>query len=374
MRWLRQAKARGVTTFPSLSSYAPTFLPTQSIEGRPARRLAALSEAIGNTPLFAIRYRFRGREGVVYAKAEHLNLTGSIKDRMALHVLQTAYAAGLLKEEDSLAEATSGNAGIAFAALGRALGHRVSICMPDWMSQERRDLLRSYGAEICLVSREEGGFLGSIGRTQAMAAADHSVFLPRQFENAANVEAHRLGTAPELLAQLAMYGVELDGFVAGVGTGGTVMGCLRALRAEAPRVKVWGVEPAESPTMSTGHKVGSHRIQGISDEFIPEIVKIPEMDGLLAVSDGDSILMAKKLASTLGLGLGISSGCNFLAAVMAAEKLGPDAVVATVFPDDNKKYLSTALLKEEPVRDGHWTPEVELLDLDIVGRANLRVS
>jgi cysteine synthase A len=363
-----------VTTFPSLSSYAPTFLPTQSIEGRPARRLAALSEAIGNTPLFAIRYRFRGREGVVYAKAEHLNLTGSIKDRMALHVLQTAYAAGLLKEEDSLAEATSGNAGIAFAALGRALGHRVSICMPDWMSQERRDLLRSYGAEICLVSREEGGFLGSIGRTQAMAAADHSVFLPRQFENAANVEAHRLGTAPELLAQLAMYGVELDGFVAGVGTGGTVMGCLRALRAEAPRVKVWGVEPAESPTMSTGHKVGSHRIQGISDEFIPEIVKIPEMDGLLAVSDGDSILMAKKLASTLGLGLGISSGCNFLAAVMAAEKLGPDAVVATVFPDDNKKYLSTALLKEEPVRDGHWTPEVELLDLDIVGRANLRVS
>lgn len=310
----------------------------------------------------------------MYAKAEHLNLTGSIKDRMALHVLQTAYAAGLLKEEDSLAEATSGNAGIAFAALGRALGHRVSICMPDWMSQERRDLLRSYGAEICLVSREEGGFLGSIGRTQAMAAADHSVFLPRQFENAANVEAHRLGTAPELLAQLAKCGVELDGFVAGVGTGGTVMGCLRALRAEAPRVKVWGVEPAESPTMSTGHKVGSHRIQGISDEFIPEIVKIPEMDGLLAVSDGDSILMAKKLASTLGLGLGISSGCNFLAAVMAAEKLGPDAVVATVFPDDNKKYLSTALLKEEPVRDGHWTPEVELLDLDIVGRANLRVS
>jgi cysteine synthase A len=352
----------------------PVPLPgnARTIAGRPARRLAALREAIGNTPLFCIRYRFRGREGVVYAKAEHLNLTGSIKDRMALHVLETAYAAGLLHEDDSLAEATSGNAGIAFAALGRALGHKVSICMPDWMSQERRDLLRSYGAEICLVSREEGGFLGSIGRTQQMAAADHSVFLPRQFENHANVDAHRLGTAPELLAQLASCGIAPDGFVAGVGTGGTVMGCLRALRALAPAAKVWGVEPAESPTMSTGHKVGSHRIQGVSDEFIPEIVKIAELDGVLAVSDGDSILMAKKLAATLGLGLGISSGCNFLAAVMAAETLGAGAAVATVFPDDNKKYLSTALLKDEPERDDYMTPEIELLDLDLVGRANLR--
>ncbi len=338
------------------------------------RRLKALGEAVGNTPMFAITYRFRGRVGTVYAKAEHMNLTGSIKDRMALHVLKTGYAAGLLHEGDTLAEATSGNAGIAFAALGRALGHTVSICMPDWMSQERRDLLRSYGAEICLISREEGGFLGSIRRTQEMAAARHGVFLPRQFENAANVEAHAIGTAPELLAQLHTAGVELDGFVAGVGTGGTVMGVSKGLSERRARVAVWAVEPAESPTMSTGHKVGSHRIQGISDEFIPAIVELRTLDGVLAVSDGDSILMAKKLAATLGLGLGISSGCNFLAAIMAAERIGEGACVATVFPDDNKKYLSTALLREEPVCEHYLTPEIELLDLDILARPNLRTD
>ncbi len=333
------------------------------------RRLAALEHAIGNTPAFAITYRFRGRTGVVYAKAEHLNLTGSIKDRMALHVLRTAYAAGLLREGDRLAEATSGNAGIAFAAIGRALGHPVSICMPDWMSQERRDLLRSYGAEICLVSKEEGGFLGSIRRTQQMAEATHGVFLPRQFENAANVEAHRIGTAQELMAQMEKCGGAPAAFVAGVGTGGTVMGFARAFREHAPATKVWAVEPAESPTLTTGYKVGSHRIQGISDEFIPAIVCLPELAGVLAVSDGDSILMARKLAATLGLGLGISSGCNFLAAILAAERAGGAACVATVFPDDNKKYLSTALLREEPVLDSYLTPEVELLDLELLPRA-----
>jgi cysteine synthase A len=343
------------------------------------RRLRALGEAIGNTPIFAITYRFRERVSTVYAKAEHLNLTGSIKDRMALHVLQTAYAAGLLHEGDTLAEATSGNAGIAFAALGRALGHRVSVCMPDWMSGERRALLASYGAEICLVSREEGGFLGSIRRTQEIAAAEHGVFLPRQFENAANVDAHRLGTAPELVVQLARRGLALDAFVAGVGTGGTVMGFSRAFEVSSPKTRVWAVEPKESPTLTTGYKVGTHRIQGISDEFIPAIVQLGELSGVLAVSDGDSILMARKLAATLGLGLGISSGCNFLAAVMAGEKLAGEKlaagthapVVATVFPDCNKKYLSTALFNEEPVRHGYLTPEIELLELDLLPRPNL---
>lgn len=322
-----------------------------------------MGEAIGNTPVFAITYRFRGRVGMVYAKAEQGNLTGSIKDRMALHVLREASRTGALRPGDTIAEATSGNAGIAFAALGRALGHPVRIVMPDWMSRERRDLLSSFGAEIHLVSREEGGFLGAIRLTEAMAARDSSVFLPRQFENAANVDAHRLGTAPELLRQLGARGLELDAFVAGVGTGGTAMGFARALKNKA---RVWAVEPAESPTLTTGYKVGSHRIQGISDEFIPAIVRFGELAGVLAVSDGDSILMARRLAAELGLGVGISSGCNFLAAVAAGERGA--AVVATVFPDDNKKYLSTALLGEEPVRDGYWAPEIALLDLQVLPR------
>jgi cysteine synthase A len=326
----------------------------------------SLSEAIGNTPMFAIEYRYRGRVGSVYAKAEHLNLTGSIKDRMALHVLRSAYAAGTLCPGDTLIEATSGNAGIAFAALGRALGHPVAIYMPAWMSQERRDLIRGYGAEIISVTREQGGFLGSIDLTRSRAC--QGVFLPRQFENRANVEAHRLGTGCEILAQLAGLDLLPDAFVAGVGTGGTVMGVGRALRAANPGCAIHPVEPAESPTLSTGHKVGSHRIQGVSDEFIPQIVELEELDQVLMVSDGDSIRMAQKIAATLGLGLGISSGCNFLGAVQAAQSLPEGAIVTTVFPDDNKKYLSTSLMAEEPALASHRTQEIELLDLRVIAR------
>jgi cysteine synthase A len=239
------------------------------------------------------------------------------------------------------------------------------------MSQERRDLIRSYGAEICSVTREEGGFLGSIRLTKERAADREGTFLPCQFENAANVEAHRLGTGPEILAQLAAAGLVPDVFVAGVGTGGTVMGVGQALRAACPGVRIHPVEPAESPTLTTGYKVGSHRIQGISDEFIPKIVELKELDPVIAISDGDSILMAQKLASTLGLGLGISSGCNFLAAVRAALDFPRKQVVATVFPDCNKKYLSTGLMKEEPASEGYLTPEIELLDLRVIGRPHL---
>ncbi len=323
--------------------------------------------------MFAIDYRQGRRTGTVYAKAEHLNLTGSTKDRMALHVLRFAYAAGRLEPGETIVEATSGNAGIAFAALGRALGHPVAIYMPDWMSQERRDLIRSYGAEICSVSREQGGFLGSIRLTEERAACCDGVFLPRQFENAANVQAHRLGTGREIIAQLRAAGLEPDVFVAGVGTGGTVMGVGQALRSACPRVRVHPVEPAESPTLTTGYKVGSHRIQGISDEFIPRIVELDALDPVLAISDGDSILMAQKLAAHLGLGVGISSGCNFLAAVRAAACVGAARpVVATVFPDCNKKYLSTGLMREEPLREGYATPTIKLVDLRVLPRPNLQ--
>jgi cysteine synthase A len=159
-----------------------------------------------------------------------------------------------------------------------------------------------------------------------------------------------------------------DAFVAGVGTGGTVMGVGRFLRSKNPRVRIHPVEPAESPTLSTGCKVGSHRIQGISDEFIPAIVDLRFLNDVIAVSDGDSILMAQKLASGLGLAVGVSSGCNFLAAVRLQQELGWDAIVVTVFPDDNKKYLSTDLLREEACREGYLTPGIELLGLETFQR------
>lgn len=324
------------------------------------RRFRGLTHLVGNTPLLALAYRYRGQSRVLYAKAENLNMTGSIKDRMALYILRQAYARGLLTPGAPIAEATSGNTGIAFAAVGRALGHPVTIFMPEWMSQERKDLIRSLGAQIHLVSHEEGGFLGSIRLSEEFAASTPGVFLPRQFSNEDNVTAHTESTGPEIWWQLRFHGLAPDAFVAGVGTGGTVMGVGQLLRQMNPRVKVYPLEPANSPTLSMGHKVGKHRIQGISDEFIPPIVKLDSLDEVVRIDDGDAILMAQKLATELGLGVGISSGANFLGAVGIQEKLGPEAVVVTVFPDDNKKYLSTDLLRREPVKPEFLSPHVQL--------------
>ena len=342
---------------------------TRPLGFAPPPLLRGLARSIGNTPMLAIRCRFRGRDHTICAKSEQLNLTGSIKDRMALHILSSAYAAGTLRPGDTIAEATSGNTGIAFAALGRALGHPVTIFMPDWMSRERADLIRSFGAVVVPVTRDQGGFLGSIRMAQQLATSQPNVFLPAQFENAANVQAHQRTTGPEIWWQLEAVGLTPDAFVAGVGTGGTVMGVGRYLRGRRPGVRVHPIEPAESPTLSTGHKVGQHRIQGISDEFIPAVVDLAQLDRVLAVSDGDAILMAQALAARLGLGVGISSGANFIAALLVQRELGPDAVVVTVFPDDNKKYLSTALLQPEPPRPHHVTPSVELLGFDALRRS-----
>lgn len=326
----------------------------------PARKLKELSPLVGNTPLLGVEFTYAGRRRTIYAKCEHLNLTGSIKDRMALYILKKAYASGRLHPGDTITEATSGNTGISFAALGRALGHPVRIFMPDWMSPERKGLIHAYGAEIVLVDKEHGGFLGSIHMSEEFAGRHPNVFLPCQFSNEANTEAHETTTGPEIWTQLQSAGLDPDAFVAGVGTGGTVMGVARYLRARNPRIKVHPVEPAESPTLSTGHQVGRHRIQGISDEFIPALVDLSKLDEVIAVADGDAIIMAQKLASELGLAVGISSGCNFLAALTVQEQLGLEAVVVTVFPDDNKKYLSTDLLREEPIREDYLAPGVKL--------------
>ena len=325
-----------------------------------AERLADLRNVVGNTPLLAIDLEYQGRPRRIYAKAENLNLTGSIKDRMALHILRMGHERGLLQPGAPISEATSGNTGISFSALGRALGHPVTIFMPDWMSQERKDLIRSLGADIRLVSHAQGGFLGSIKLSEEFAAANPGCFLPKQFANEDNCEAHATTTGPEIWWQLRFQGLVPDAFVAGVGTGGTIMGVGQYLKRMNPAVKIHPLEPANSPTLTTGHKVGKHRIQGISDEFIPSIVKLDQLAEVVAPDDGDSIIMAQKLASQLGLGVGISSGANLLGALMVQEQLGPDAVVVTVFADDNKKYLSTDLMKVEPVKPGFLSPDIEL--------------
>jgi cysteine synthase A len=331
-------------------------------------RFRGLKNMVGNTPLLALHMVYRGEPRTIYAKAENLNLTGSIKDRIAVHILRKAQHEGLLREGGYIAEATSGNTGISFSAVGRALGHPVRIFMPDWMSQERKDLIRSFGAEVELVSREQGGFLGSIDRAEAFAKATPGAFLPRQFSNDENAQAHYETTGPEIWWQLDAHNLKPDAFVAGVGTGGTVMGVGRFLRLRNREVKIHPLEPSNSPTLTTGHKVGKHRIQGISDEFVPPILHLNELDEVISVDDGDAILMAQKLATQLGLGVGISSGANVLGALQVQNRLSPDAVVVTILCDSNKKYLSTDLLREEPVKPGFMSPDVELTSAEAFRR------
>ena len=323
-------------------------------------RFHGLKRIIGNTPLLAIDYSYQGKRRRLFAKSENLNMTGSVKDRMALHILRKAYESGAIEPGATIIEATSGNTGIAFSAVGTALGHPVSIFMPDWMSQERKNLVASFGATLHPVSAEQGGFLGSIRMSEELSESMPGSFLPRQFANEDNSEAHELTTGPEIHFQLGTHGLRPDAFVAGVGTGGTVMGVGRYLREHHPDVTIHPLEPTNSPTMSTGCRVGKHRIQGISDEFVPPIVDLSALDRIIDVDDGDSIRLAQKLARKLGLGVGISSGANFLGAVMLQEEMGDDAVVVTVFSDSNKKYLSTDLMREEPVKVGFLEPAIEL--------------
>ena len=334
------------------------------------KRLEGIKGLIGNTPLLQIDFNWKGHSRSIFAKPEYLNLTGSIKDRMAYYILRKAYLNGTLKPGAPIAEATSGNTGISFSALGRLMGHPVTIFMPEWMSLERKNLMRSYGAEIRLVSHEEGGFLGSIALAEKMAVENPDVFLPRQFDNEDNCEAHFCSTGPEIVAQLAKIQRKPDAFIAGVGTGGTVMGVGRYIQKFFPKAKIHPLEPSNSPTLTTGYKIGFHRIQGISDEFIPAILKLDQLNEVVEVDDGDAILMAQKLSRDLGLGVGISAGGNFLGAMKLLNSLSDEeaehATIVTVFVDDNKKYLSTDYTKDEPSKDDFLAPDIELLQVTAI--------
>jgi cysteine synthase A len=333
-------------------------------------RFKHLWHLVGNTPMLELNYIIKGKPGKVYVKCENYNLTGSIKDRMALYIIYQAYENCKIKPGDTNIEATSGNTGISFSAIGKALGHPVKIIMPNWLSKERMDIITSMGAEVILITKEQGGFLGSIKLAEELATGVNDVFLPRQFENQYNAEAHEKTTGKEIWRQLASNGMMPDAFVAGVGTGGTVMGVGGYLKMMKPDVKIHPLEPAESPTLTTGYKVGSHRIQGISDEFIPEIVKLDQLDEVIQANDGDAIIMAQKLAKQLGLAVGISSGANVIGAIKLKAKMGADAIVVTVLSDDNKKYLSTDLVKNEPVKEGYISSGVLFTGYHPISRLN----
>lgn len=331
-------------------------------------KIENLNNLVGNTPLLKIKFLYKGEERILYAKSEDFNMTGSIKDRMAYSILKKSYETGVLKPGATIIEATSGNTGISFCAMGRALGHSVVIFMPNWLSIERYNLIQSLGAKINLVTKEEGGFLGSIRMAEELATTIENSFLPRQFSNEYNSQAHFETTGPEIWSQLIFRNIVPDAFVAGVGTGGTIMGTGRYLKSKNPKIKLHAIEPANSPTLSTGHKVGSHRIQGISDEFIPAIVKLDELNEIIQVDDGDAIIMAQKLSSELGLAVGISSGANFIGALKAQNMISPIANVVTIFADDNKKYLSTDLMKQEQLKEHFYSKDIELISFHAIKR------
>lgn len=321
-----------------------------------------LSAMINNTPLLEIHLKYKGIDRKIYTKVEYFNFTGSIKDRVAYHILKGSYEQGSIKKNYPIAEASSGNTGIALSAMGAYLGNPVHIFMPDWMSEERVKLLESFGATIHLVSKEDGGFKGSV-ELAGKFGAENNAFLPRQFSNYLNVDAHYKTTGQEFLRQIEKYGKKPEGFVAGVGTGGTIMGVKKALQEIYPECKAFPLEPSQSPAMSTGGKIsGCHKIDGIGDGMIPEIVKLKQLNDIIIVDDGDAINMARKLAQELGIGVGISSGANFIGAIKAQNILkNKDAVIITVFADDNKKYLSTELMKEQEIKSKHISKDVELV-------------
>lgn len=328
-------------------------------------KFAGIRQMISNTPLMEISLKYRGKEMKIYAKAEYYNLSGSIKDRVAHYILKKAYERGTIKPGDTIVEATSGNTGIAFSAMAAYLGHPMVVYMPDWMSEERIKIMNSYGAEVRLVSHEEGGFLGSVAKSEELARED-GIFLPGQFSNYDNVLAHMEDTGTETLRQLEKLALKPDCVVAGVGTGGTIMGLSKAFKSANGRCIARPVEPLNSPTLSTGYKTGNHKIAGISDEFIPSICKLDELDEVVSVDDIDSIIMAQRLASELGIGVGISGGANFIGSVAAYEKLGGSPCCVTVFADDNKKYLSTDYAKAWERRDEYISSHIELLGVNVI--------
>lgn len=315
---------------------------------------------VGNTPMIKIKYKFHGKEKYIYTKLESYNLTGSIKDRVAFYIIKKAYQEGKIKKEMTIVEATSGNTGIALSSMGSYFGNPVRIYMPNWVSKERQDLMKMYNAEVILISKEEGGFKKAIEEAKDFAKSNNA-FLSNQFGNENNILAHYETTGREIIEKL---GDNIGGFVSGIGTGGTLMGIAKKLKEENKDVKIYALEPDKMPLLSKGKIIENHKIEGIGDDFIPKIVNKEMIDEIILVNDEDSINMSKKIALNLGIGVGISSGANMIAGVIANEKVEKNIV--TVFPDDNKKYLSTELSK--PIRNNkeYISNQIELLNYEFV--------
>ena len=292
------------------------------------------TDLIGGTPLLKLNSLKKEGRADIYVKVEKNNVAGSIKDRIALYMIEEAEKSGNLKKGDTIVEPTSGNTGVALAALAAAKGYKCILTMPSSMSVERSKLAEAYGAEV--IRTTENALQGAVDKAKELAKKD-GYFMPDQFSNPANIKAHYETTGVEILNEITP-----DAFIAGVGTGGTVTGVGKRLKENNENVKIYAIEPAESPLLSVG-KASGHKIQGIGGNFVPKNLNFDLVDGIVDVKGDDAIEMSRNLAKNEALAVGISSGANVVGAIQIADELGEGKSVVTVLPDTGERYLSTTL-------------------------------
>lgn len=304
----------------------------------------SVTELIGQTPIVRLNRLTGPQDAEVYLKLEYFNPGSSVKDRIALAMIEAAEKDGNLKQGDTIIEPTSGNTGIGLAMIAAAKGYKSVLVMPETMSMERRNLLRAYGAELVLTPGPDGmnGPNGAI-KTAEKLAAENGWFMPQQFKNEANPEVHRLTTGPEIVESM---GGQLDAFISGIGTGGTITGAGQVLKEHYPGIHIVAVEPTDSPVLSGG-KPGPHKIQGIGAGFVPEVLNTKIYDEIIQVTNDQSYETARKAAREEGILGGVSSGAAIYAALQVAKKLGKGKKVLAIIPSNGERYLSTPLYQFE---------------------------
>ncbi|MBP2002728.1 cysteine synthase A [Paenibacillus shirakamiensis] len=310
-----------------------------------ARVVNSVTELIGGTPLVRLQRIVPEDSAEIYAKLEYQNPGSSVKDRIAISIVEEAEKAGHLKPGGTIIEATSGNTGIGLALVAAAKGYKSVIVMPETMSIERRNLLRAYGAELVLTPGSEG-MNGAVKKAEEILSENPDYFLADQFKNQANVKIHRETTGPEIVEAIESIGGPLDAFIAGIGTGGTISGAGEVLKKQYPDIKIYAVEPAASPLLAGG-KPGPHKIQGLGANFIPEILNREIYDEIIHVENEEAFEQARKVAKEEGILSGISSGAAVLAALKVAKELGKGKKVVVVIPSNGERYLSTPLYNFE---------------------------